>query len=89
MSNVGGNKVESAPDFISRNGASVRYKKASFSVLYSYTSKTFADALNTVEPLKTTGAVGLVPSYGLLDLNAALRLSKNIEGKIKCEQCYG
>lgn len=79
---INGNKVESAPDIISRNGASIRYRKASFSVLYSYTSESFADALNTVEPLKTTGAVGLVPAYGLLDLNASYRVSKNLEARL-------
>lgn len=80
--NINGNKVESAPDLITRNGASVRYKKFSFSVLYSYTSESFADALNTVEPLKTTGAVGLVPAYGILDMNAAFRFSKNLEARL-------
>jgi len=76
---IRGNKVESAPDLITRNGATVRYKIVSFSALYSYTASTFADALNTVVPPKTTGAVGLVPSYGLLDLNASIKFSKMID----------
>ena len=76
---VSGNKVESAPDFISRNGIVFRYRGFALSALYSYTGKTFADALNTVQPLKTTGAVGLVPAYGLLDMNISLRLTGNIE----------
>ena len=50
--------------------------------MYSYTSKTFADALNTVQPLKTTGAVGIVPAYGILDMNAAFRFSKQLEARI-------
>ena len=61
-----------------RNGFTLRYKMVSFSTLYSYTSATFADALNTVVPPSATGAVGLVPSYGLLDLNASYRFSKNL-----------
>jgi Fe(3+) dicitrate transport protein len=77
--NIKGNKVESAPDLITRNGASVRYRKFSIGALYSYTAESFADALNTVEPLKTTGAVGLVPSYGILDINASFRFTKNLE----------
>ena len=80
--NIRGNKVESAPDCITRNGATVRYKKVSFSALYSYTSATYADALNTVIPPKATGATGLVPSYGLLDINASVRFSKNLELKV-------
>lgn len=78
---IRGNKVESAPDLIARNGATLRVGKFSYSLLYSYTSSSFADALNTVEPLKTTGAVGLVPSYGLLDMNASYRINKMFELK--------
>lgn len=79
---VDGNKVETVPAVISRNGAAIRYSKFSFSLLYSYTAESFADALNTVEPLKTTGAVGLVPAYGILDMNASFRISKNLEARI-------
>jgi Fe(3+) dicitrate transport protein len=78
---IKGNKVESAPDLISRNGTTLRIGKFSYSLLYSYTSSSFADALNTVEPLRTTGAVGLVPSYGLLDMNAGFRINKMFELK--------
>jgi len=65
-------KVESVPEWISRNGLNIRYKKLSASLLYSYTAESFADPLNTVEP-SATGAVGLVPAYGLLDFNASFR----------------
>ena len=50
----------------------------SLSALYSYTSQTFADALNTKITAKTTGAAGLIPSYGLLDLNTSFRFYKNV-----------
>lgn len=80
--NIKGNKVESAPDFISRNGITARYKMFSYSILYSYTSSSFADPLNTLAPLKTTGAVGLVPSYGIVDMNLNARFSRNIELKV-------
>ncbi len=74
---IGGNRVESVPDWISRNGLNLKYKQLSVSLLYSYTAETFADPLNTVEP-SANGAVGLVPAYGLLDLNATFRLFHNI-----------
>ncbi len=80
--NIGGNKVESAPDFITRNGATLRYRKLSFSILYSYTGETFADALNTAQPPKATGAVGIVPAYGILDMNAGFRFSKALELRV-------
>lgn len=69
---IDGNKVESAPEWISRNGLNLRYKSFSASFQYSYTAESYADPLNTVEP-SPNGAVGLVPSYSLLDFNAAYR----------------
>lgn len=79
---ITGNKVESAPDLTTRNGITLRSGKISVSALYSYVSSTFADALNTEVPPAATGAVGLVPSYGLLDLNAGIRFSKIVELKL-------
>ncbi|MBX2947415.1 MAG: TonB-dependent receptor [Cyclobacteriaceae bacterium] len=66
---ISGNKLESVPDVITRNGITLRSALGSVSLLYSYVGKTFADAMNTVNP-SATGAVGLVPGYGLFDLNS-------------------
>lgn len=77
-----GNKVESAPDIITRNGATLRFNRLSLSTLYSYTGETFADPLNTVQPPASTGAVGLVPSYGILDVNASFRITGNLQAKL-------
>jgi Fe(3+) dicitrate transport protein len=74
---VSGNKVESVPNVISRNGLSLKYHKFSISALYSYTAETFADPQNTVAA-SATGAVGLVPAYGLLDVNASYRFLPNM-----------
>jgi Fe(3+) dicitrate transport protein len=71
------NKIESVPTIISRNGLTLQYRRLSFSVLYSFTSETNADALNTITP-STNGAVGLVPDYGLLDLNGSLKISNQL-----------
>ncbi|MBK6931349.1 MAG: TonB-dependent receptor [Saprospirales bacterium] len=71
--NIDGNKVESVPAWISRNGLNLRYNGFSVSVLYSYTGQTFADPLNTQAP-SPTGAIGMVPAYGLLDVNLSCRL---------------
>lgn len=76
---IRGNKVESAPSIISRNGITLRFTRISISGLYSYTSKTYADALNTVVPPASTGAVGLVPSYGIVDINSNIRITSNLE----------
>ncbi|WP_460472011.1 TonB-dependent receptor family protein [Emticicia fontis] len=78
---VKGNKVESVPRWISRNGLTFRYTKLSITALYSYTAKSYADALNTIKP-NATGTVGLVPSYGLLDINATYRVTRTMTIKL-------
>lgn len=65
-----GKHVESTPSVISRNGITWRLNKAKVSFLYSYTAKSYADALNTETP-SANGAIGAVPAYGLLDVNAS------------------
>lgn len=79
--NIKGNKVESAPDVISRNGATYRFRRLSLSVLYSYTAQSYADALNTLIP-SATGATGVVPAYGLFDFSSTVRISENVEVRI-------
>lgn len=76
-----GNKVESTPDVISRNGVTYRYKRFSISGLLSYTAGSFADALNTRLP-NATGAVGWVPSYTLLDFNASMYINKYLDIRV-------
>ncbi|MCD9019403.1 TonB-dependent receptor family protein [Parachryseolinea silvisoli] len=72
---IRGNKVETVPDMITRNGITFYWHRLSATALYSYTGESYADPLNTVTPSKT-GAVGLVPSYGLLDFNASFRVTQ-------------
>lgn len=65
---ISGNRIESVPEIITRNGVNVKWRTASVSFLYSYVSSSYADAANTETP-STNGAVGIVPAYGLLDIN--------------------
>lgn len=67
-----GNKVEAVPEWISRNGIDILYKGFSCTILYSYTSSTFSDALNTVTP-PASGAKGFTPAYSIWDFNASFR----------------
>ena len=85
--NIDGNKVESAPDIISRNGVSFKWRRMSVTALYSYTSKSFADALNTIVP-PSTGAVGVVPAYGLLDLNGLFRIFKGLDARVNLNNVF-
>ncbi len=78
---ISGNKVESVPEIISRNGITLRYKPASLTVLYSYTAQTFSDPLNTINP-PANGAVGIVPEYSLVDINSTVQITQNV--KVRC-----
>ena len=75
---ISGNRIESVPEWISRNGATFRYGGWRLSVLYSYVSESYADALNTEQP-NATGTVGIVPAYGILDVNTTLHVNDNVE----------
>ena len=67
-----GNKVEAVPEWISRNGIDILYKGFSCTILYSYTSSTFSDALNIITP-PASGAKGFTPAYSIWDFNASFR----------------
>ncbi len=78
---ITGNKLENAPDLISRNGITFSYKKVSATLLYSYTSKFYSDAGNTA--FSASGITGIVPSYGVLDLSGVIEFGKfNLSGGI-------
>lgn len=69
---IAGNKVEAVPAWISRNGIDILYKGFSCTILYSYTSSSYSDALNTVNP-PPSGARGFTPAYSLLDFNGSFK----------------
>lgn len=71
---IDGNRVESVPRWNTRQGLDLLYKGFSATLLYSYTSATYSDALNTIIP-PATGAKGYTPGYGIFDINASLRTS--------------
>lgn len=74
---IDGNAVESVPEWISRNGFTIRYQRLFFSGLYSYVAKSYADAFNTEKP-SANGAVGGVPAYSLVDFVAEWKITKSI-----------
>ncbi|WP_128546857.1 TonB-dependent receptor family protein [Larkinella soli] len=73
-----GNRVESVPEWTSRNGVTVRYGPIRFTTQFSYVGATFSDALNTPVPT-STGARGPVPAYGLWDLNLSWRPARRYQ----------
>ncbi len=79
-----GKKIESVPDWTSRNGLQAHRKRWSLAVQHSFVAQTFSDPMNTVEP-SANGTRGLVPSYQIWDAHLGwqalgrlrLRLSAN------------
>lgn len=70
-----GKKVENAPGHILRGGISAGYKSLLLTMQLSYTSETFSDANNTVNP-SANGNTGLIPSYTITDITATYKFSK-------------
>lgn len=71
---IKGNKVESVPEWTSRNGIEFNHRWLSATLLASYVSESFADAFNTVLPM-ANGARGVVPGYTLVDLNTTFHIT--------------
>jgi Fe(3+) dicitrate transport protein len=74
---ISGNAVESVPRWISRNGINAGYKKLNGVLQYSYVAESFSDPVNTVAPTPN-GARGIVPAYGVWDLNLSYRVFPNL-----------
>lgn len=74
---IAGNKLESVPNWMSRNGANIAYKLLSLSMQHSYVSSSYSDALNTKTPT-ANGAQGPVPSYHLWDMNMSVPIGKHV-----------
>ena len=75
-----GNFVENAPQFIERFGATYAIKSFSATFNFSYTSKCFTDAANTVyNPGDAT--VGIIPSYIVMDISASYKFLKRFNIK--------
>jgi Fe(3+) dicitrate transport protein len=79
--NISGNKLESAPTWISRNGMRIFYKNISSSLQYSYVSESFSDPFNTKVP-SANGSKGPVPSYGLWDFDVSAHFLKYFQVRL-------
>ena len=74
-----GNIEEMAPKHIERAGLNYSYKIFSTTFIFSYSSKSFADANNTIASQDAT--VGLIPSYWVLDWSSTVHI-KNYNVKV-------
>jgi Fe(3+) dicitrate transport protein len=75
--NLRNKQVENAPLHILRTGITASYKRLVGTFQYSYVDESYSDANNTVLP-SANGQVGLVPSYGVIDLTASYAVTKQV-----------
>ncbi|MEB2783897.1 TonB-dependent receptor family protein [Algoriphagus persicinus] len=73
---ITGNRIEAAPKWLSRNGLSGHFKVLQILLQHQFLADTYADALNT-KTSPETGAVGIVPSYNVWDLNTSYQVTSN------------
>jgi Fe(3+) dicitrate transport protein len=85
--NIKNNFIENAPRNILRTGINLAYLNDktnqeifNIGLQYSYVSKTFNDALNTVN-FTSNAQNGLIPEYSIYDLNLKVNLKKDLSVK--------
>jgi Fe(3+) dicitrate transport protein len=73
---LAGNTVEFAPSVVNRAGVNYGRGRGSVGVQWSYVSRQFTDANNTIASLDAD--VGIVPAYNVIDLSAKWQLNRTI-----------
>ncbi len=72
--NIEGNYVENSPEWINRTGIQLQYKKVIANFQYSFVSKAYNDAFNTVS--STNGVTGIIPAYHVWDCSFNWQFTK-------------
>ncbi len=87
-SNLAGNRVENAPEWIIRAGSTMLInsmklidRHLKIGLQYNYVSEVFTDAQNTVAA-SSNGQNGLIPAYSIWDANATYQFNKSIRFKV-------
>lgn len=79
--NITGNRLETVPQWMSRNGLQIMYKGFSGIAQFSYVDKSYSDAFNTLVPSEN-GAKGVVPGYAIIDWNMSYRFMPSLLLKV-------
>jgi len=85
--NLKGKKIEYAPNYIHRMGATFTHKDISLSYQHSFTGEVFADAANTAAPT-ANAQVGLIAAYHVADLNLRVNFLKNYSIRMGINNLY-
>ena len=78
--NVKGKKIENAPRHIARIGATFIYNNFKLTNQFSYVDDCYSDAGNT-KIATANGQTGIIPSYRIFDLSAAIDFKKTFNIK--------
>ena len=70
-----GNRVEQAPRIVDRTGVTYSRGPVSMTLQYSYTSRSFGDAYNSMLPSRDNMSAGLVPASTTIDWCSRLGVS--------------
>ena len=77
--NVKGNKVEFIPQLNLKTGIKTGYKNLLMSLQYSYLSRQFTDAENSLVPEdfdNRNGVIGEIPAYGVMDFSSSFSFKR-------------
>jgi Fe(3+) dicitrate transport protein len=77
---IKGKQIENAPRHIIRTGATFIYKNFKLTNQFSYVDDCYSDAGNTKIPT-ANGQTGIIPSYRIFDLSAAIDFKKTFNFK--------
>ena len=72
---IAGNYVENVPEWTNKTGLTLQHKRITTTLQYSYTSKSFNDAFNTIT--SSDGITGLIPTYHLWDWSVNVQFSQS------------
>lgn len=76
-----GNRIESVPEWTSRNGLQAAWKRWSLTIQHSFVAETFSDPFNTIKP-NANGTRGIVPAYTLWDAHASVQVNPLLRFKV-------
>jgi Fe(3+) dicitrate transport protein len=80
LKSIENKRVENAPNFIHRLGASYSLKGLQLSIQYSEVSDVFTDAINTELP-NATATIGKIAGYKIIDFTASYKFKKHYNFK--------
>ena len=80
LKSIENKRVENAPNFIHRLGASYSLKGLQLSIQYSEVSDVFTDAINTELP-NATATIGKIAGYKIMDLTASYKFKEHYNFK--------